>query len=789
MIKHYYFLYFFFTNKFIRWLRVGLFFCIGIIVYLNLNNSALVISLLPVYFLLILQELYIHFKLEEGLPISTVKNNSRSIMESVDFRARALLENNDDLQEIISDLCHQNDIKYFNSLLSIPKDVGNILIDEEVLLSNAKDLVESTGGLYIHGLDIYASYLLLSDVSSKILFNNDIEKEDILAVISWIRKEFNLDKKKNAGLHFSGGGAFDFFVYGWSAELEKYASNFTSEVLFGKKARPVGRDREYDLLVTALSKNSSSNALLVGGAGVGKTTLVSQLVIDSDESFLPKSISQKIVFKLHPDRLLSGVDNTGDLEERFVALFSELSHAGNIIVYIPNIENIFGGGGLDVDISGTLVDYLKGNRIKIIGSTTHEAFQKHIYAKQEIKELFDIIEVNEPEEDAVVFMVLEKAKEIERINKIIISYSAVKKSCTLADSYMNDGTAMPGKAIRLLDDAVSYAMTHGIKKITGEEIRAFIQTKTNIVLDKPTEEESQKLLNLEQDIHKRIISQDEAVVAIADAMRRVRAGMKNEKKPIASFLFLGPTGVGKTETAKALAKSYFGDEKAMIRLDMSEYQNEDSVKSFLGDDSHYSETIVDKVLKSPFSLILLDEFEKAFPRILDLFLQVLDEGRLTDNLGRTVSFTNTIIIATSNAGSEFIREKYKEGVMNEEVKKQLVEKVLETNIFKPELVNRFDDVIVFKPLSENDAVRVSKLFIKEVIDRVAQKHVILTYEDGVAEFVAKSSYSVEFGARNISRFIEQSIENQLSKLILSNDLENGGTARIIIENNSLVIKV
>jgi ATP-dependent Clp protease ATP-binding subunit ClpA len=255
-------------------------------------------------------------------------------------------------------------------------------------------------------------------------------------------------------------------------------------------------------------------------------------------------------------------------------------------------------------------------------------------------------------------------------------------------------------------------------------------------------------------------------------------------------LFLGPTGVGKTETAKALALSYFGDEKAMIRLDMSEYQKQDAVDRFLGTtvSEEYEETVVDKILENPFSMVLLDEFEKAHPQVLDLFLQIFDEGVLTDNRGRKISFKNTIIIATSNAGSEFIREKFKEGKSVLDVKSQLVDKVLQENSFKPELINRFDDVIIFSPLTNEDVVKVAKLFLKEVIEKIGEQQITVSYEQNVPDFIAQNSYSVEFGARNIRRFIEQAIENQLSKLLLSDTLKKGSNATISIENNSLVIK-
>lgn len=789
MHNNLYFLYYFFDSVIIRWLRVLLFFIIGILVYLNSGNINFIIQILPIYFFLILQEFFIHFKLEESVPAKKVSDEFRHVIDCVDFKIRVKLERHQSIESVIRDLLHQHDVKYFNSLLGIAPDFKSSSLLEGDILEKAKLLVLQVSGKYIHGIDFYAAYLLLLDSQNKILFDNDVVEEDVVVVLSWVRKQFKTDSRMHGELTFSGSGVFDFFVYGWSAQLARYASNFTQEVLSQKRIEPIGRVREYDLLVTALTKSSSSNALLIGQPGVGKTSLISQFVLDSDSSRLPKSISNKIVFKLYGERLLAGVNNEGDLEARFIDLFSELSHAGNIIVYVPNIENIFGGGGINIDISGVLADYLKSNKIKIIGSTTLDAYHKYIYPKQEIKSLFDIIEIQEPDMDDVKFMILEKSKELERINKISISYGAIKEACKLSDTYVNDGTAMPGRVIRLLDDTISYSLTHGISNISKKDVRDFMQTKTKIVLSEPTQQESEKLLNLEQEIHKRIVSQNEAVTAISDAMRRVRSGMKDEKKPIASFLFLGPTGVGKTETAKALAYSYFGSEDAMIRLDMSEYQTPESVERFLGSNSSGGQsTIIDTVMSNPFSLILLDEFEKAYPRILDLFLQVLDDGRLTDNIGRTASFNNTIIIATSNAGSEFIREAYQGNASSINVKDALLEKVQQSNIFKPELLNRFDDVIVFSPLSETDAIDVARLFLDEVITKVAEQQITLTYDDSVLRYIVEHAYSVEFGARNLRRFIEQSIENQLSKLLLSRALSHGGTGSITVENNMLVIK-
>lgn len=770
-----------------QWVRVLGFLLLGVGVYLSRSNADIVLRLIPLYFILLVQELFIFWKLNISSPSKAIQGNTTNLLDSVDFRSRMLLQK----YGIVGGLKRMqktSEVRSFTQFLHVVFPVGDIVSLDE-LLQKASEIAVSTNGKYLHAIDIYVSYLLLADEKERILFEKEIEREDVMALLAWIRKEYGYDLVTHHEVHFTGNGVYDSLVYGWSAELSKYALNFTQEVLREEIIEPVGRDKEYDLLITALSKNSATNALLVGNPGVGKTLLIRQLALDSNAGKLPFHLSHKIVFKLYAERLIAGIENNGDLEARFVSLLDELSHAGNIIVYIPNIENIFGGGGINLDLSGVLSEYLKSSRLMIIGTTTETSYQTYIYPKQELRELMDTVQIEEPDERLLLFMLLEKSGELAQAHNVQITYDGLKETIQLSSSYISDGTSLPGRAVRLLEDVITHSVTHGIKVVDKNEVRGFVEQKVHIVLDKPNAEESTQLLNLEEGMHKRIISQNEAVKDIADAMRRVRSGMKDAHRPIASFLFLGPTGVGKTETAKALASLYFGSESSMIRLDMSEYQTQDSLERLLGsrDPNEYIDNLGNKVLNNPFALLLLDEFEKAHPKILDIFLQVLDEGKLTDNTGRSISFANMIIIATSNAGSELIREKIGDKSVTLDEKQHLVDAILKTHIFKPELVNRFDDVVVFKSLSQADIVLIAAHFMKEIEEKLAEQHIRLSYSSDVLEFIAKASYSAEFGARNVRRFIEQAIENHISTKLLDKTLLPGGTATIAIENSTIVV--
>ena len=395
--------------------------------------------------------------------------------------------------------------------------------------------------------------------------------------------------------------------------------------------------------------------------------------------------------------------------------------------------------------------------------------------------------MEEPSPEVALKMIFQKTEEIEDKNKVKLSYKATIAAVKYADKFDPNG-ALPGTAVELLNEAANsvYLSKNKDKIVLEEDILEKVEQKSHIPIGSPGAEEKMLLLNLESEMHKFIIGQDEAIRQVSEAIRRIRAGVTREK-PI-SFLFLGPTGVGKTETAKTLARIYFGKVHQMIRLDMSEYSEGDSLKRLLGSmpgEEEMPGELIDKILDSPFSLVLLDEFEKASSNILNLFLQVLDDGRLTDNKGKTVSFTNAIIIATSNAASEFIREEVNKGTpMDKKFAQNLLEFLQTKEIFKPELLNRFDGIIVFKPLGQNEVQQVTQILLKELSEKILEQDITVSFDEKLIDKIIKEGFDEQFGARPINRYIQDNIEDLLAQKILKDEIKRGSKISISVDQNN-----
>lgn len=730
----------------------------------------------------LLWEVFFRVKISKAKPTKTVdKNDEKNIYDSFTLSAYelSLIKSPKDL---VRTLLNDPSIKFILDKTDVGKtdEIKFADIATSEIMRGAFGLVKSLSGKYVTPADIFASYILLSEDKTKFLFQKDLKKEEFTQILVWARTRFaEREDPSPLRAQFWGEGIGEDWVYGWTTETKKYMLDLTPEVL-SKKPEIFGRGEELRQLIEAMYKNKS--ALLVGEPGSGRKEIAKYLAFQSFLGSLKGSLFHQRFYELLVDSLLSGTDNIGDLEARVTSIIAEISHSGNIIIFLPSFENILGSSSFHLDLSGVLQPYIERGNVRIIGTITDGAYKKFVEGRKTFANNLEVIKVNEPDEKTALSMLFKRSDELET-EKTKISYKAVVAALKYSKKYLPD-RVLPGSAITLLKDAAASANISGKLILEEKDIEEKVQQKTNIAIGKPKGEEKKILLNLEDEIHKRVVDQNEAVSGVSEALRRVRTGLAPEDRPI-SFLFLGPTGVGKTETAKALSRIYFGGEEKMIRLDMSEYSDDNSLKRLLGSlpgEGAAPGELTDKIFENPFSLVLLDEFEKANPQILNLFLQVLEDGRLTDNRGRTVSFSNAIIIATSNAGSEFIREEVEKGSkVDKKFQQSLVDLLQKQNIFKPELLNRFDAVVVFKPLGEGEIKEVAKHLLFEFADKMQDQEVTISFDESLLAKVVSEGFDREFGARPIRRYIQDNIEDPIAKKILKEEVKRGEKVSISVD--------
>lgn len=746
-------------------------------------------------------EIFFRFKIANIHPVLPVsKNDKKNIFQSCTKAVILSYVKHNKTPAIIKDMFKTASVQFIlEKAILVPTEVTLLEISKEELFTSCLQTVEKVNGTYITEMDVFISYLLITEQHTRLLFSKKLKPEDMYQILFWARTYYSqAEYNKPFRISFTEEGIGDALTTGWTLETRKYTQDMTKKAL-QKGALITGREKEFERMVESLTKREKNNVLLIGETGVGKETLVNALSYKSFTGEITGYLQYKRVYMLLVGAFLAGTENRGELETRLQAIIEEVTHAGNIILYIPEFQDILGGSSFGLDISGALLPYLQNGNLPVIASITAGAYKNYV----EKSSLFDVltpIQVPEPDRPLAIRMLFDKATQIERNNNVVLSYRSIVTSVDLANKYMVD-RVLPGSAVTLLEDTAqkvllskTAVLSQRKKRIVREEdVISEIEEKTKVTVGTPSAEEKNTLLNLEEKLHSRVIGQDQAVNAVSEAIRRVRTGVTTAAKPI-SFLFLGPTGVGKTETAKALAQYYFHGEQNMIRLDMSEYSTENGVKRLLGampGEGEERGELTEKIHDHPFSVVLLDEFEKANPVILNLFLQVLEDGRLTDNKGRTVLFIDTIIIATSNAGSEFIREEVQEGQASDtSFHARLLEYLQVNNIFKPELLNRFDGVITFMPLEEKQIENVARLLLEKLKSTMAAQDVTLTYTDSLLQKIAKDAYSDQFGARPVKRYIQDEIESVLSQKILSEEIARGKTIQVgTDEQNNLSFTV
>jgi ATP-dependent Clp protease ATP-binding subunit ClpC len=637
----------------------------------------------------------------------------------------------------------------------------------------------------IEPMNILAYCYIPETILSEIFHDLKISEDKLKNAVSWLFTDKMIYKRQSSWRKmatFKPSGAMNrSYTAIATPTLDYFSHDLTLAAKNNRLEFCIGRQDEISHIFEVLS-SGQNGALLVGHTGVGKKTIIhgiAQLMVSEE---VPKFLQDKRLVEIDVSRLVAGA-NPSLAQERLLRCISEVNRAGNIVLYITNVENIVGissGQEQSLDLSEVLAEALSRRHVYCLASVSTNNYSRYIEAKS-LGETMSMIGVSEPDFNQSVQILQSKVPILEARYGVFFSYSAIEKAVKLTLKYVHD-KYLPAKAIDLLKLTASISAKMAKKDSSkalcnSESVAIAISELTKIPLQKITQDESEKLLNLEENIHQRIVGQEEAVMAVSASLRRARVSIKDSKKPIASFLFLGPTGVGKTELAKTVADLYFSGEEYMIRVDMSEYQRPDSVRKLIGDVDGTLGHLTEKVRKKPFSLILFDEVEKAHPDILNLFLQMLDDGRLTDGQGRTISFSESIIISTSNIGAKYIQDSIKNQTKLEEIKQELIDNRLH-KYMRPELINRFDGIVVFTPLSEEHIFKITTLMLKKIKSNLIEKGILMKADrDGVLK-LAKAGYDPKFGARPLRRLLQERVEDVVANKMLKAELKRRDTVLI-----------
>ena len=645
--------------------------------------------------------------------------------------------------------------------------------------------------------------------------------------------------------------------------LDKYARDMTKMAAEGKLDPLIGREAQLQRMVRILSRRTKNNPCLIGEPGVGKTAIAEGLAQRIADNLVPEMLRGKRLLSLDMSAMVAGSKYRGEFEERIKGAIQEVENAGNIILFVDELHTIIGAGGAEgaIDASNIMKPALSRGSLQMIGATTIQEYRKYIEKDAALERRFQAVNVPEPTVEETVEILKGLREKYEEHHHVKITDGGIEAAASLAQRYIND-RFLPDKALDLVDEAASkvhlggFAVPealnrqkevlaemrealeeaiaggnmaeaavlredlkesekkydHMMKKFrkdiekknlsVGEnEIADVVSDWTHIPVQKITEKESERLRKMESLLHKRVIAQDEAVEAVSKAVRRGRVGLKDPKRPIGSFLFLGPTGVGKTEISKALAEAVFGSEQSMIRIDMSEYMEKHSVSKLIGSPPGYvgydeGGQLSEKVRRNPYSVILFDEIEKAHPDVFNILLQVLDDGHITDSQGRVIDFKNTILIMTSNAGAQAIIEPKKLGfgAVDDEkenyarMKSNVMEEV--RHIFKPEFLNRIDEIIVFHALNKEHMKKIVTLMTRSLVKRCAgQLGITLNIRDSVKKYIVEEAYDPKYGARPLRRMIQTKLEDALAEEILAGEIKAGDTVDVGVRSKQVLFQV
>lgn len=704
-------------------------------------------------------------------------------------------------------------------------------------------------GILKEGDSIAARILLDLNVNIPKLYNE---------IIKAINEDTEIDNNNNKNKSNKKGS------FNQTQTLNQFGQDLTKKAEEGKLDPVIGRKKEIERVIQILSRRTKNNPCLIGEPGVGKTAVVEGLAQKIVSGDVPEILKDKRLVTVDISSMVAGAKYRGDFEERIKKALNEVKKAGDVILFIDEIHTIVGAGAADgaIDAANILKPLLARGEIQLIGATTLDEYRKYIEKDSALERRFSPVNVNEPTAKDTIEILKGLRDKYEAHHNVKITDEAIDAAVNLSTRYIND-RFLPDKAIDLIDEAASRARiktytepdtlkelqiqiedtkkdkeeavrsqkfekaaslrdkekelkekfekeeqkwknknTKSVTNITEENIAEVISSWTGIPAQKLTEDDNIKLKKLEENLHKRVIGQNEAVEAVAKAIKRGRVGLKDPKRPIGSFLFLGPTGVGKTELSKALAECLFGDENSMIRIDMSEYMEPHSVSKLIGSPPGYvgfdeGGQLTEKIRRKPYSVILFDEIEKAHPDVMNMLLQILEDGRLTDSQGRTVNFKNTVIIMTSNIGARLITDKKSLGFTNakeaedsqkeyEDTKKEVMQ--LLKKELRPEFINRIDEIIVFHKLNDDEISKIIDIMLNEVVKRLKDQKIEIEIEKDVKDLIAKQGIDKSFGARPLRRTIQSLLEDTLAEEILDGKLKKNKLATIGVSGEKVVVK-
>ena len=701
-------------------------------------------------------------------------------------------------------------------------------------------------------------------VAVNVLYGMGIRANDVVKAINSI-----YGSEQNGAEGGSGNGANGAGGNSNLGDLKDFATDLNELAKQGKIDPVIGRDNEINRVIQILSRRTKNNPVLIGEPGVGKTAIAEGLAQRIVTQNVPEILRNKRIISLSLTAMVAGAKYRGEFEERLKKAIDEVQKHDDMIIFIDELHTLIGAGASEgsMDAANILKPALARGTFQVIGATTLDEYKKHIEKDAALERRFQPVLVGEPSEEEALEILKGLRDRYEAFHKAKITDEALKAAVELSSRYISD-RFLPDKAIDVMDEAASkvrmkvFTAPPDVKDletrladvrkekeaavtgqnyeeaaklrdeekklvdeieakqqarskedeeklvVTEDDIAAVVSQWSGVPVAKIAEEESQRLLRLEDELHERVVGQDEAVVAVSKAVRRARAGLKDPKRPIGSFLFLGPTGVGKTELARALAANLFGDENAMIRLDMSEYMEKHTVSRLVGAPPGYvgydeGGQLTDAVRRKPYSVILFDEVEKAHPDFFNILLQVLDDGRLTDNQGRTVDFRNTVIIMTSNLGSNFLKEdsaamgflaaKNKEDAKKNaessfaEAKKNTLDAV--KRHFRPEFLNRIDEMVVFHPLTGEDLGKIVNILLKDVTKRLAERNLTLEVSPEALDVLVKEGSDFAYGARPLKRAIQRLVEDPISDLILKGDAPEGSVIKANVVDGDITMVV